>query len=84
MICNTTLYQWMKLEGVKSVLLSEITARKIEFAMLLSPNGTILVNAQGNNRTGESIDPNGLVTRLIAHPTAGQIRTSKVRRGENQ
>jgi len=45
--------------SVKTVLLSEITARKIEFAALLSPNGTILVNAQGKNRTGELWDPSG-------------------------
>lgn len=73
---------------MRTILKNEVSTRKLEFATLLSVNGTVLVNAGSKNRTYDTgFDPNGIVTKLRAAPKAGQIRTSKVRamcNGRNQ
>lgn len=50
---------------VREILQGEIEARNIEYAMLLDPNGRIIVNAQAD-RTGEEFNPYGLVSRVVS------------------
>lgn len=62
-------------ETIRQILGNEITARNIEYATLVGIDRRIIVNAN-NDRTGETFDPNGLVSRVIQNPE--QIRISEI------
>ncbi|MEM7795018.1 MAG: methyl-accepting chemotaxis protein, partial [Cyanobacteria bacterium P01_C01_bin.118] len=67
---------------VRDILQGEIDARDIEYATLISPNGKVIVNAQ-TARTGEDLDPDGLVSRVVSGKQ--QIKTNAlVERSELQ
>jgi methyl-accepting chemotaxis protein len=60
---------------VKAVLQNEIKARQIEYATLVGIDGKIIANANAD-RTNQSFNPNGLVSRVVNNPT--QIKTSEL------
>ena len=60
-------------DAVRSILQDEASHVHIEFATLLSKSATILVNAGKHNRSGETWDPYGIVTKVANHPRWGQV-----------
>ena len=58
----------------------QVATRKIEFASLLDNNATVLINAGSRNRTGSTLDPDGLVSQVLADPGAGQVRGYRIER----
>ena len=60
---------------VKDILVNEIRARRIEYATLVGTDGRIIVNAN-QDRTGETFDPNGWITKVLENPQ--QIKTSEI------
>ncbi|MBW4544383.1 MAG: GAF domain-containing protein [Symplocastrum torsivum CPER-KK1] len=60
-------------EQVKQILQNEIKARNIEYATLVGKDKRIIVNAN-DNRTGETFDPNNLVSQIFKNPE--QIKAS--------
>ncbi|AFY37107.1 methyl-accepting chemotaxis sensory transducer [[Leptolyngbya] sp. PCC 7376] len=60
---------------VDAILKNEIQARNIEFATLVGNDKKIIVNAN-ENRAGDTFDPNGLVSEVLANPS--QIKTSEL------
>ena len=72
---------------VKQILQNEITARDIEYAILLGKDLRIIVNANANANTdnsGEIFNPNNLVSKVLQ--SAEQIKTSEIitRKGSTQ
>ena len=68
---------------VQEILQGEIDARNIEYATLIGLNGRILVNAQ-TERSGESFDPYGLVSKVVSERTqfkaSGLVDSSELAR----
>ncbi|MEL7034234.1 MAG: ATP-binding protein [Cyanobacteria bacterium J06592_8] len=62
-------------QQVIQILQNEIQARNIEYATLVGQDLKIIANANAN-RTGETFNPNNLVTEVIAQPQ--QIKTSEL------
>jgi twitching motility protein PilJ len=62
-------------EAVVKILQNEVKARKIEYATLVDRNGKIVAGANAV-RTGQSFNPNGLVTRVFQ--TGDQIKTTEI------
>ena len=60
---------------VKQILQNEIKARNIEYATLVGADRRIIVNANAD-RTGETFDPNNLVSQVFKNPE--QIKTSEI------
>lgn len=60
---------------VKQILQNEIKANNIEYATLVGKNRQIIVNANAD-RTGETFDPNNLVSQVLKNPQ--QIQASQV------
>ena len=60
---------------VKQILQNEIKARNIEYATLVGADRRIIVNANAD-RTGETFDPNNLVSQVLKNPE--QIKTSEI------
>ena len=60
---------------VKQVLSNEIQARKIEYATLVGADLKIVASAN-RDRTGETFDPNGLVSEVLKQPL--QLKASEV------
>lgn len=52
---------------IKQILQNEIKARNIEYATLVGKDQRIIVNANAN-RTGETFDPNNLVSEVFKNP----------------
>jgi len=65
---------------VKRILQNEVKARVIEYATLVGSNRQIIVNAN-RDRTGETFDPNGLVSAVLANPN--QIKASTIVKAED-
>lgn len=61
---------------VKQILQNEIKARDIEYATLVGKDRQIIVNANAD-RTGETFDPNNLVSEVFKNPSQ-QIKTSQI------
>lgn len=59
--------------AVRSLLVDEAVNNRLEFMTLLDASATILVNAGAHNRTGESWDPHGIVSRVARKPKYGQV-----------
>jgi twitching motility protein PilJ len=62
-------------EQVKQILQNEIKARNIEYATLVGKDRRIIVNANAN-RTGETFDPDNLVSEVFKKPE--QIKASGI------
>ncbi|MDY7022339.1 MAG: cache domain-containing protein, partial [Cyanobacteriota bacterium] len=62
-------------QQIIQILQNEIQARNIEYATLVGQDLKIIANANAN-RTGETFNPNNLVTEVIAQPQ--QIKTSEL------
>ncbi len=62
-------------DQVQQILQNEITVRTIEYATLVDRDRRIVVSAN-RRRQGESFDPSGLVSAVLANPT--QIRTTEI------
>ncbi|MEP0885723.1 hypothetical protein NDI49_29795, partial [Trichocoleus sp. ST-U3] len=62
-------------EQVKQILQNEIKARSIEYATLVGKDKRIIVNAH-SNRSGETFDPNNLVSQVFKKPE--QIKASSL------
>ncbi|MEM8718900.1 MAG: methyl-accepting chemotaxis protein [Cyanobacteria bacterium P01_G01_bin.39] len=62
-------------QQVTQILQNEIKARNIEYATLVGRDQKIIVNANAN-RTGQTFDPNGLVSRVLKDPK--QIKSSQI------
>ncbi|MCS6941781.1 MAG: methyl-accepting chemotaxis protein [Geminocystis sp.] len=60
---------------VKEILANEVKAREIEYATLVGTDKRIIVNAN-RDRSGETFDPNGLVSEVLRNPR--QIKTSEL------
>jgi twitching motility protein PilJ len=60
---------------VKQILRSELEANQIEYATLVGKDLRIIVNAN-TNRTGETFDPNNLVSEVFKNPQ--QIKASQI------
>ena len=63
---------WRQIRGI---LQNEIKARNIEYATLVSKDKTIIVNAN-QTRTGQSFDPNGLVSKALK--SGKQIKSTEL------
>ncbi len=61
---------------VKQILQNEIKARDIEYATLVGKDRQIIVNANAD-RTGETFDPNNLVSEVFKNPNK-QIKASQI------
>ena len=61
---------------VKQILQNEIKARDIEYATLVGKDRRIIVNANAD-RTGETFDPNNLVSEVFKNPNQ-QIKASQI------
>jgi len=64
-----------QLSQVKLILQNEIKARQIEYATLVGNDQRIIANANAD-RTGETFDPNNLVSQVLRNPE--QIKTSQI------
>lgn len=60
---------------VRNILQNEIQARDIEYATLVGRDRKIIVNGNAN-RTGQTFDPNGLVSKVITDRE--QIKTTEI------
>jgi methyl-accepting chemotaxis protein len=63
-----------QIEQVRGILQNEVQARNIEYATLIGRDGKIIVGANAD-RTGETLDPYGLVSRVLKDPQ--QIKVSE-------
>lgn len=60
---------------VKQILQNEVQASNIEYATLVGKNRQIIVNANAD-RTGETFDPNNLVSEVLKNPQ--QLQASQI------
>jgi methyl-accepting chemotaxis protein PixJ len=63
-------------QTIQQILNNELTARDIEFATLIGKDKKIIINGNKKQRSGESFDPNGLVTKVIN--SGEQIKTTEI------